>query len=194
MRRVIAASLTVSMLRNSMGAPLHFDSIIKDISDRKSAEVASERRRVRVPIAGRLGEVPLLRPGDYVQTGQALGTIVPAGDLHVVAYFAADRALGWVRPGAPAWLRLDAFPWTWFGQVAARVEDVALEPKDGLLRVELALGASDAGRRYDARPHSDLVLAHGLTGQVEIQVEEASPLALLLRAAGRQTPATEQAP
>lgn len=147
-------------------------------ADRRSAEVASERRRVRVPIAGRLGELPLLRPGDYVQPGQALGTIVPSGALHVVAYFAADRALGWVRPGAPARLRLDAFPWTWFGQVEASVEDVALEPKDGLLRVELALAK-------DVR--ADLPLAHGLTGQVEIQVEQASPLALLLRAAGRQT-------
>ena len=148
-------------------------------ADRKSAEVASEQRRVRVPIAGRLGELPLLRPGDYVQTGQALGTIVPHGDLHVVAYFAADRALGWVRPGALARVRLDAFPWTWFGQVEATVEEVALEPKDGLLRVELALGAS---------PRGDLVLAHGLTGEVEIEVEEASPLSLLLRAAGRQAP------
>ena len=37
---VLWASLTVSMLRNSMGAPLHFVSIIMDISDRKSAEAA----------------------------------------------------------------------------------------------------------------------------------------------------------
>lgn len=153
-------------------------------ADQRSAELARERRRVRVPIAGRVGELPLLRPGDYVQTGQALGTIVPDGDLHVVAFFGADRALGWIRPGASARVRLDAFPWTWFGQVSATVEDVALEPKDGLLRVELALADGPA----------DVPLGHGLTGEVEIEIEQASPLSLLLRAAGRQTRPETQTP
>ncbi len=60
---------------------------------------------------------------------------------------------------------------------------MALEPKDGLLRVELALTHAPGERRRD------LPLAHGLTGQIEIEVEETSPLALLLRAAGRQTEA-----
>jgi len=148
-------------------------------ADRRAAEVARERRRVRAPISGRLGELPNLRPGDYLQTGQALGSIVPAGELHVVAYFGAERALGWVRPGAPARLRLHAFPWTWFGQIEARVEDVALEPKDGLLRVELALAGA---------PRADVPLSHGLVGEVEVEIEETSPLALLLRAAGRKEP------
>ena len=103
---------------------------------------------------------------------------MPSGKLHVVAWFPAERALGWVHAGAPARVRLDAFPWTWFGQIAARVSDVALEPSDGLLRVELAL----------VEPiEADIPLRHGLTGGVEIEVEETTPLALLLRAAGRQT-------
>lgn len=151
-------------------------------ADRRAAEVAHEKRRVRAPIAGRLGELPNLRPGDYLQTGQALGSIVPEGELHVVAHFGADRALGWIRPGAPARLRLHAFPWTWFGQIEARVEDVALEPKDGLLRVELAL---------TGEVRADVPLGHGLVGEVEIEVDEASPLALLLRAAGRHEPAAD---
>lgn len=151
-------------------------------ADERAAEVVGERHRVRAPVAGKVGELPLLRPGDFVETGQALGTIVPEGELHVVAYFAAERALGWIRPGAPARVRLHAFPWTWFGQIDAAVEEVALEPKDGLLRVELALAGAPA----------DVPLGHGLTGQVEIEVDKASPLALLLRAAGRQTDPSDQ--
>ena len=146
-------------------------------ADRRTAVVARERRRVRAPIAGRLGEVPLLRPGDYLRTGEALGSIVPQGELHVVAFFGAGRALGWIRAGAPARVRLHAFPWTWFGQLEATVEEVALEPKDGLLRVELALSGT---------PRADLPLGHELVGEVEVEVDETSPLALLFRAAGRQ--------
>ncbi|MCC6620813.1 MAG: HlyD family efflux transporter periplasmic adaptor subunit [Deltaproteobacteria bacterium] len=145
-------------------------------ADARSAEVARERRRVRAPVAGRLGELPTLRPGDYVRTGQALGTIVPPGELHVVAHFPAERALGWVRRGAPARLRLDAFPWTWFGQIEATVREVALEPRDGHLRVELALTTTAV----------DIPIGHGLTGGVEVRVEETTPLALLLRASGRK--------
>lgn len=143
-------------------------------ADARAAEVARERRRVRVPIDGRLGDMPTLRAGDYVEAGQALGAVVPRGELHAVGMFAADRAVGWVRAGAPARLRLDAFPWTWFGQVEARVAEVALEPKDGLVRVELELV-----------PNASVPLRHGLTGAIEVEVEEATPLALLLRAAGR---------
>ena len=143
-------------------------------ADARAAEVARERRKVRVPVAGRLGDVPTLRAGDYVTSGQELGAVVPRGDLHAVAFFQAERALGWVRPGAPARLRLDAFPWTWFGQIEATVSEVALEPKGGLVRVELELARG-----------STVPLGHGLTGAVEVEVEETTPLALLLRAAGR---------
>lgn len=143
-------------------------------ADARAAEVARERRKVRVPVAGRLGDVPTLRAGDYVTSGQELGAVVPRGDLHAVAFFQAERALGWVRPGAPARLRLDAFPWTWFGQIEATVSEVALEPKGGLVRVELELARG-----------ATVPLGHGLTGAVEVEVEETTPLALLLRAAGR---------
>ncbi|MCB9737549.1 MAG: HlyD family efflux transporter periplasmic adaptor subunit [Deltaproteobacteria bacterium] len=145
---------------------------------RRAAELARERRLVRAPTAGRLGELPELRPGDLVAVGAALGTIVPDGELRAVAWFRAERALGWLRPGARATVRLDAFPWTWFGVVGAEVTEAALEPKDGLVRVELAI-ADDAG----------LPLRHGLTGEVEVEVDRASPLALLLRAAGRKSEA-----
>ncbi|MEZ4339823.1 MAG: HlyD family secretion protein [Sandaracinaceae bacterium] len=111
---------------------------------RRAAELARERRLVRAPTAGRLGELPELRPGDLVAVGAALGTIVPDGELRAVAWFRAERALGWLRPGARATVRLDAFPWTWFGVVGAEVTEAALEPKDGLVRVELAI-ADDAG-------------------------------------------------
>ncbi len=146
---------------------------------RRTAEVAQQRRLVRAPRAGILGELPALRPGDLVSAGDALGALVPDGELHVVAYFSAARALGWVRPGAAATVSLDAYPWTWYGLVPATVRDVALEPRDGLLRVELALDARDEA--------GALALRHGLSGEVEIEVERSRPLALLMRAAGARS-------
>jgi len=152
-------------------------------ADARAAEHALEQRRVRAPIDGRLGELTELRPGDVVQASQPLGAIVPVAELRVVAHFPAERALGWLHGGAAARLRLDAFPWTWFGQADLVVKEVALEPRDGLVRVELEV--TDPG---------GLALRHGLTGVVEVQVDAATPLALLLRAAGRRDESAVQPP
>ncbi len=135
-----------------------------------------ELRSVRSPVNGVLGDVSPLRPGSYVQAGERLATVVPAGPVRVVAEFEPLRALGRIRPGQAARLRLEAFPWTEYGTVSLRVRRVASETRNGTVRVELEL--------YGA-PSRSIPLQHGLPGRVEVEVERVSPLTLLLRAAGR---------
>jgi membrane fusion protein (multidrug efflux system) len=138
-------------------------------------KVEIEKHLVRAPIAGRVGDVVPLPPGAYVSEGQRLATIVPAGELIIVADFSPAQTLGRVRPGQPARLRLDAFPWTEYGTVPARVSRVATEVRDNMVRVEFAL-AGDAAKGG--------LVQHGLLGTVEVGVEETSPASLVLRAAG----------
>jgi membrane fusion protein (multidrug efflux system) len=134
-----------------------------------------EQRRLRAPVSGRLGEVGEIPAGTVVQPAQKLGAIVPAGEPRAVALF-PTVALGRLRPGQPARLRLAGFPWTQYGTVPAQVADVATEPIDGLVRVELPLRP---------RPTSTVPLEHGLIGSVEVEVERVSPAVLVLRAAGQ---------
>lgn len=135
-----------------------------------------ERRRIRAPVDGRLGEVAELRLGAFVDEGQKLGAIIPSGRLRVVAEFAPSAALGRIRPNQPARLRLLGFPWTEYGTVGASVETVASEVRASTVRVELAI-----------RPEgvTAVPFQHGLPGTVEVEVERISPAALVLRAAGR---------
>jgi membrane fusion protein (multidrug efflux system) len=132
-------------------------------------ELEVERRQLRAPLAGVLGEVSALRPGAVLDTGDVVATIVPDGILRLVAEY-GPAAIGRLAPGQPARLRLDGFPWTRWGVARARVTAVASELRDGAIRVELAL---------EPRPH--LPLAHGMTGRVDVEVERASPIALVLR-------------
>jgi multidrug resistance efflux pump len=132
-------------------------------------ELEVERRQIRAPLAGVLGEVAALRPGAVVGVGDVVATIVPDGTLQLIAEH-GPAAIGRLAPGQPARLRLDGFPWTRWGVVEARVTAVASELRDGAIRVELAL---------EPRPH--LPLAHGMTGRVDVEVERASPLTLVLR-------------
>ncbi|HZU51206.1 MAG TPA: HlyD family efflux transporter periplasmic adaptor subunit, partial [Sphingomicrobium sp.] len=140
------------------------------------------RRRIVAPVSGKFGEVAILRSGAYVAEGEKLGTIIPSGELRVIADFPPPSALGRIHPGQPAHLRLQGFPWTQFGSVPTHVTSVAGEVRDGYVRVELAVD----------RSVNSIPLQHGLPGTVEVQVENVTPAALLLRAAGQMiaTPKT----
>jgi membrane fusion protein (multidrug efflux system) len=132
------------------------------------------RRSIRAPVDGRVAQAAELSPGTVVRAGETLGALVPAGALRVVAFFPVT-ALGRVRAGQTARVRLDGFPWTEYGRLRGRVAHVSAEPRDGRFRVELAL----------ERPRDTAIpLAHGLPGQVEVEVERISPATLVLRAAG----------
>ncbi len=135
-----------------------------------------ERRRILAPITGRLAECAALRPGAHISEGQQLGVILPGGRLQVVAEFEPSAALGKVRAGQPAVVRLQGFPWAHYGTISAQVSRVADEIRDGKVRVELAvISAANARIPYQ----------HGLPGSVEVEVERISPAALVLRSAGQ---------
>jgi membrane fusion protein (multidrug efflux system) len=139
-------------------------------------EYETERRIIRAPVSGRFGEVAQLRAGSFVAEGDKLGAIVPTGRLRAVAEFLPGAALGRIRAGQPARLRLDGFPWAQYGAIRATVETVGEEVRDGRVRVELAVPAVT---------DSSLPLQHGLPGTVEVQVERVAPVTLALRAAGQ---------
>jgi multidrug resistance efflux pump len=150
---------------------------------------------VRAPVDGEVAHVTPLTVGSVVQAGHAVARIVPQGDLVVIAEFEPGQALGRVREGQPARMRLDAFPWTQFGSLPVHVRTVASETaqaRGGRVRVEFAI---------DADAPSVLPLQHGLPGSVEVALEEVSPWVLMLRATGeflradtRSTPAPLEAP
>jgi membrane fusion protein (multidrug efflux system) len=133
------------------------------------------QRVIRAPVAGRVGEAAEFRVGSVVRPADRLGAIVPTGEPRGVALFPA-AAVGRIRPGQVARLRLDGFPWAQYGTLPARVTDVGNEPTSGLIRVEFGLAPN---------PDSAIVVEHGLPGSAEVEVEHVSPAVLVLRAAGQ---------
>lgn len=131
--------------------------------------------KIRAPVSGRIGDRMRLRAGEFVEKGQHLGTVIPSGEVRVVAEFAPETALGRIQPGQPAKLRLSGFSWVQYGSVPATVTRVGKEPQNGTIRVELAL---------DDPAAFPVSLKHGLPGTLEVEVEQLSPAALVLRAAG----------
>jgi multidrug resistance efflux pump len=139
-------------------------------------ELAYERRAIRAPVSGRLGELMTLHGSDHdgsvLKPGDRVGVVIPDKRLSVVAFVPSEEAVGRVRSGQHARLRLDAFPWTEYGLVEGTVARVGGESRQGTLRVEIEL-------RDDATWAG--LLQHGETGTAEIEVERLSPARLLLR-------------
>ena len=142
-----------------------------------------EKKEVRASASGRLVDVVELAAGDYITQGQRLGTILARGThVRVRARFPKET-VGIIQPGQRAQLKLDGYPWSIYGTVPAEVSSVGTEPGivttaeaiPGTVRVELEI-----------QPPSDprIVLQHGLTTAVEIEVARVSPVALLMRAIG----------
>lgn len=140
----------------------------------KRLESNLDRRQIIAPVSGRLVEAATLAAGGVIREGQKMGVLEVPGRLKVVADLLPESALGRVRPGQRARLRLAGFPWTQYGSVHATVTAVANEVRDGCIRVEL-----------NPDSVSSLPLQHGLPGSVEIEVERVSPATLVMRISGK---------
>lgn len=142
-------------------------------------EHATAALTLRAPVGGRIGAVEPRGIGAHLPAGAVLATLVGDGALRITARLPAGPALGRVRAGQRARLRLDGFAWTRYGVVEATVSGVAADGLDGGLRVEL----EPTGRGHD------VPLQHGLTGRVEIEVERIAPVEVLLGALDGAAPA-----
>lgn len=136
-----------------------------------------ERHAVRAPGDGVVGELQPLQIGAYVTEGAKLASVLPNGELVLIAEFEPSSALGRVRPGQSGEFRLAGFPWLEYGTVKVRVIQCASEVRNGTVRVELLI---TEGQK------SLVPFQHGLPGTVEVAVEQVSPLELLLRSLGRR--------
>jgi multidrug resistance efflux pump len=142
----------------------------------ETARAELARRTVRAPATGTLGAVGTLQVGDVLKAGDAIATIVPGGEVRIVAEFQPADAVGRILPRQHAAARISGFPWTQFGVLEANVSEVAKEARDGTVRVELVIDAASSGTR--------IPLQHGLPGTVDVEVDRVSPWTLLLRSAG----------
>ena len=144
-----------------------------------SAHVEHERQHsfIVAPTDGRLGEAVPLQPGSTVHDGDRLGAVIPPGLLRAIATFPAEQAIGRIRPGQRARLRIKSLPWVQYGTLMARVTHLASEGAQGNVRVELAVQDAD---RFPA------LLEHGLAATLEVEVERVRPIVLVLRSVGQR--------
>ncbi len=164
----------ITRYETSESARLEIDSAAYPVQANAAGQIACSALTLAAGI--QRGECPALHPGAHISEGQQLGVIVPQGRMQMVAQFEPSAALGKIRPGQPAIVRLEGFPWTQFGTLSAEVSRVAGDIRGGKVEVELDVKAGANPRIH---------LQHGMPGSVEVEIGSLSPLAFVLGAAGR---------
>lgn len=100
-------------------------NIERQISEtKKSVQMDS----LRSPIKGHVFDLIPSSPGYIVSNGETVAKIIPIGDLEAKV-FISNADIGFVRPGMKAAVRVDAFPFTQFGEIPGRLKSIG---KDAL--------------------------------------------------------------
>jgi len=99
----------------------------REVQALAQAQAENESHRGTQVLAPEAGEVAALlaAPGQSVAAGQTLATLLPVGATLEAELWVPTRSAGFVHPGTPVWLRVDAFPYARYGQLPAHVREVS---------------------------------------------------------------------
>ncbi len=89
------------------------------------AEATVDHLTLRAPIAGRVQSSIIANVGQVVTSGQEIMRVVPQDSKLEVAAYIANRDIGFVSVGQEAVVKVEAFPFTRYGSIKARVKRIA---------------------------------------------------------------------
>jgi len=87
---------------------------------------ASEYESLRSPVQGRVFDLVPASPGYAAASGETLLKIVPSGAVKAIV-FLTNADVGFVRPDMAAQVRVDAYPFTQFGDIPGVLKSVGEE-------------------------------------------------------------------
>ena len=177
-----SASTTAGKARADVRAAL-MDEMVKAESDMRlrreemtKAAARSGFQALRAPVTGTVGQLALHTEGGVVEAAKPIMTVVPADGKLVAEVKLLNRDAGFVHPGQPVSVKLDAFPFSRYGTVAGRVKSVSPDavPDDKLGPVYMVRVALDrtAGK-------GSLTLTPGMTATADIVTGRRSYLSYL---------------
>jgi membrane fusion protein len=118
---------------------------IVEFAARADAQAAQRQLVVRAPAEGVLTALNA-SVGQSVTADAALASLTPTGAVMQAQLYAPSSALGFVQPGQPVQLRLQAFPYQKFGLQAGQVRSVAQAPLQATELANVPLAARPADK------------------------------------------------
>lgn len=148
---------------------------------------ADDRQRVqslRAPVDGTVQQIEVHTVGGVVTPAQKLMVVVPKGAVLEVEAKLPNKDIGFVEAGQQAEVKIDAFPFTRYGTIPARVELVSLDAvkdeesqtKEYYFPVRLSLAESSITLENGKR----VPLSPGMTVTAEVKTGTRKPIEYVL--------------
>lgn len=100
---------------------------ISSVDQEMAEHRGRSRAQVLAPISGTVTALPF-EPGQTVQVGATLATIIPAGSKLEAHVMVPSRAIGFIEVGQHVLLRMAAFPYQKFGSISGVIQRVERSP------------------------------------------------------------------
>lgn len=172
--RLIQAKSEQSTIQLSQRHNILEQQISQTQTNIQQQQIALAQYELRAPQDGVIAAFTAVKPGQIIQAGQSLGTLLTAADRYVEAQFSPDEALGHVQVGQQARILVAGYAWTQYGSFNAVVTQVAKAVQNNQIRVILTI---------EGEHPSSLPLLHDASVSVEVSTATVTPLDLVLQTA-----------
>lgn len=135
---------------------------------------------VQAPADGIVAELVVRSPGGMLAPGDVILRIFPAGSPLVVEALVPNKDVGWLRPGAPARIRLDAFPYQRYGSIEGAVSSVSPDAvREAQAELAYRVRCTLASQRLHGEGR-DIALFPGLAAEVLVVTRQERVLETVL--------------
>jgi hemolysin D len=135
------------------------------------AEAAIEHLTLKAPIAGTVQASALTTIGQVVTSGQEVMRIVPEDAGLEIEVYVLNKDIGFVKPGQEAIVKIESFPFTQYGTIAARVTRVA---RDSIPEPEANQNEGDPARAANSSAFAGAQRTQNLVFPVTLEPEAAT--------------------
>lgn len=143
---------------------------MQTMSGRKDA---MDHAELRAPMAGTVKNVRVTTVGASLKPGEELLELVPADDDLIVEVRIRPQDVGYLRPGLPATVKIDAYDYTIYGTLDGTLSYLSpdtlnedIKPNEQpYYRAQVRI----SGRHFSSRPNEKIELQPGMTATAEIR-------------------------
>ena len=93
-----------------------------------NAELQLQYQTIKAPVSGVVFD-PMARPDSVFKPGERILSIVPQEGLFAEVYV-PNKDIGFVKPGQQTKVRVDAFPFTRYGEILGSVEQISADAQE----------------------------------------------------------------
>ena len=145
-----------------------------------------EHAVITSPMDGVVRNVRITTRGGVARPGEEIMQIVPADDRLIIEAKVSPTDIGFIRPGLPASIKLDAYDYTIYGIMKGEVTYISADTlneenrapsEKPFYRVQIEV----KGKGFDGRVSDHIAIQSGMTATVEIKTGTNSVLRYLMK-------------